>query len=1332
MKRIRAILTCCLLLMGFLTPACETEQAPALTLKGQPSFNFPRDGGSQYLSFTCNQDWTLSSTAAWLQVSPSSGTASGADIQVTLTAEPNGSYNARSTSLILRTADLSETITVTQETGLGLIISQKAYELTNAAQTLQLTVQQNVDYQVEIDGACQDWITRIDSKGLSSDKVLFSIAANTAYDERQGSITFRQVGGTLQESVTVRQGQTNGLFVTTPEYELSNAAHTLSVEVKANVAFEVTSQASWISCVESKALDASTIVLAVAANETYSSRSGTVQVKQTNGDLSGLITITQSQTDGLIVSPGRFDLTNQAQTVEVQVDNNVPFCVVIPDDAVFWLSVRSNTQTKALTSDVVVLGVRANTAYSDREASITFKQVGGPLAQTIVVRQSQTYGLLLSTPEYELSNEAHTLSVEVKANVEFEVISQASWIHYVETKALSPSTLTLNVDANTSYDTRSGTVLVRQTNGDLSATLTVTQSPALGLSISPTSFQLSALAQTVEFQVQNNVPFSVIIPDDARSWVSVQSNTQTKAPTTTDRVVLSIAENTGYEDRETSVTFKQTDGALAQTAIIRQSQAGGLVITTPEHNLSPSAHTLNVEVRSNAPFTVTSQASWIHYVQTKALSSSTVTLNVDANASYESRSGTVLVQQGNGGPGGTITVRQEGQEKPAESGYIVVGYATYWESTLPDPTLLTHINYAFAHIKSDFETLDIKKASRLQTIAALKSSHPKLKVLLSIGGWEAGNFSEMAADATHRAHFCQNCAAAVKQYNLDGIDLDWEYPTSSMAGISSSPEDTQNFTQLVKDLRSVLGSGKLLTMASASNAKYVDFPSIVPYLDFVNLMTYDMGDPPQHNAGLYPSSLTYRSCDESVALHLKAGVPYTKMVLGIPFYGHGNGSDFDDEVDYNEIQFNGYTRRWDASAQVPYLVNSNGQMVLTYDDESSVGLKAQYVKQKGLLGAMYWNIEADDANWTLSKAIAGPLLEGTAPDPGTGGEESFLATNGYIQKYLEEVNYPNTNNPDTDQEYSYSSVIGYPGGGPSENDIELPPTYTISWKTSSSGSQKLRVWEGDWSREYTLSSGVQQQAITNLVPGTTYHWQVSSTSNAVLASGSFTTKGLLHQVYFEPNVRNGRDLGGRKGLNGKTVAYHKLYRGGRIDGKYCNSTGRQEMLAEGIRAEVDLREAEDVPSSSPLGSSVAFYAPGFDEGYNHMVRDNPDKVRDTFRWVVARLRENKPVYFHCAAGRDRTSTLAVLLEGALGVSESEMAKDYELTYFSPKDWGMSKDSAGNWYYAHVRSTYSYKSIRKTIFKKTDSGTYQERIVKYLLQIGVPQTDIDDLRSIMLQ
>ena len=655
--------------------------------------------------------------------------------------------------------------------------------------------------------------------------------------------------------------------------------------------------------------------------------------------------------------------------------------------------------------------------------------------------------------------------------------------------------------------------------------------------------------------------------------------------------------------------------------------------------------------------------------------------------------------------------------------FIIVGYATYWDSTMPDPSLLTHINYAFAHIKSDFESLDVKNETRLAKIAALKDKNPKLKVLLSVGGWEAGNFSEMAADDTHRKNFCNNCLTVVKKHNLDGIDIDWEYPTSNAAGISASPNDTKNFTKLMKDLRETLGQDKLVTMASYAKAKYIDFKNAIEYMDFVNIMSYDMGKPPYHNAALYKSSMTKYSCDEAVAAHYSAGVPYRKIVLGVPFYGHGDGSTFSSDcVDYNEIKTTGYQVKWDQNAQVPYLTNSSGVMVLSYDDETSVGLKADYVKSKGLLGAMYWNIEADDSKWSLSKALSTRLLTATSPQD---NPNAILVTNQYVQKFLEEVDYGNS-------DYTYSKVIGYPGGGPSENNIEIPPTVNLEWNAdASAGDLTLTLQESDWSRTYSIKAGTNSYGVTNLVPGTRYTWQVTSTSGSVIANGSFDTKGLLHQVYFTPNVRNGRDLGGYKGLNGKTIAYHKIYRGGRVDGKYLDDAGRADMRAEGIKAEVDLREASDVPKTSPLGSDIDFYAPGFDSGYNHMVRDNPTKVKDTFMWVVQRLRENKPVYFHCAAGRDRTATLAVLIEGALGMSESDMAKDYELTYFSPADWGMSTEN-GQSVYKHTRDNYSYGSIRKTIYSEITSGTYQERITKYLLKIGVPQKDIDDLRSIMLR
>ena len=303
--------------------------------------------------------------------------------------------------------------------------------------------------------------------------------------------------------------------------------------------------------------------------------------------------------------------------------------------------------------------------------------------------------------------------------------------------------------------------------------------------------------------------------------------------------------------------------------------------------------------------------------------------------------------------------------------HIYVGYVTYWDTVMPPIEYVTHVNYAFGMVSKTFDSVTIETPSRLQKIVKYRDEKcPDVKVMLSVGGWGAGNFSEMAADSTYRMKFCKSCLEKCQKYKLDGIDIDWEYPTSSSAGISSSPNDKANFTKLMRDLRATLGNDLLLTMASSSSAKYVDFKNCVQYMDFVNIMTYDMGDPPKHNAGLYASSMTRRSINESVALHKSAGVPYRKIVVGVPFFGRKLNDD--DSPDYWEVEkeFGKYTRMWDNVAKVPYLVDASGTMQISYDDSLSVHIKGEYVVEKNLPGVMVWSLEGDNWDtWILTRSL---------------------------------------------------------------------------------------------------------------------------------------------------------------------------------------------------------------------------------------------------------------------------------------------------------------------------------------------------------------------------
>ena len=304
---------------------------------------------------------------------------------------------------------------------------------------------------------------------------------------------------------------------------------------------------------------------------------------------------------------------------------------------------------------------------------------------------------------------------------------------------------------------------------------------------------------------------------------------------------------------------------------------------------------------------------------------------------------------------------------------VVASYVTSWTDVMPDPFLLTHVNYAFGHVTETFDGLEIEEVDRLKEIVKLKEQNPKLKVVLSVGGWESGNFSEMAADENFRMSFCNDCAKAVKELGLDGIDIDWEYPGDGEgAGISWSPDDKDNFTLLMRDLRSVLGKKKLVTLASCCNPKYIDFPAIMDYVDLVNTMTYDMndGDSTFHCA-LYPSEHTgHWTTDGSVKAHLEAGVPADKLVVGVPFYGKGKKS-YHGGHDFRKIYpiREGYTETWDEAANAPYVVDSEGNFVFGFENERSLKDKVQYIKDNGLRGIMNWDYAGDDDALTLTRIM---------------------------------------------------------------------------------------------------------------------------------------------------------------------------------------------------------------------------------------------------------------------------------------------------------------------------------------------------------------------------
>ena len=225
--------------------------------------------------------------------------------------------------------------------------------------------------------------------------------------------------------------------------------------------------------------------------------------------------------------------------------------------------------------------------------------------------------------------------------------------------------------------------------------------------------------------------------------------------------------------------------------------------------------------------------------------------------------------------GTTVAIALQGTSQAAvlPNGFKSVGYMPSWagSATAIQYAKLTHINYAFALPNANGTLQPIENTAKLQQIVSLGHQN-NTRVSLAIGGWNDGNdsaFESLAANAGTRTTFVNSVMSTVRQYGLDGIDIDWEYPDSGQSGT--------NFAALMQQLSSALhNEGKLLTAAVVSEGGTANGvqPAVFGYVDWLNIMAYDGGSPHANYDWSIASANFWKS----------RGLPASKTVLGVPFY----------------------------------------------------------------------------------------------------------------------------------------------------------------------------------------------------------------------------------------------------------------------------------------------------------------------------------------------------------------------------------------------------------------------------------------------------------------
>jgi chitinase len=333
---------------------------------------------------------------------------------------------------------------------------------------------------------------------------------------------------------------------------------------------------------------------------------------------------------------------------------------------------------------------------------------------------------------------------------------------------------------------------------------------------------------------------------------------------------------------------------------------------------------------------------------------------------------------------------------------------------------ITHLFYAFSTIKDGRCVVGGNAAADFAALAELKRAHPHLRTEISVGGWGAAGFSDAALTPASRRQFASSCLALFfDQYrgSFDGVDLDWEFPVyGGPTEITDRPQDRRNMTLLAQEFRRQLDrlgrqrdthyplpAGRLQTDGPYDPAVSFDLRALGRILDFINLMTYDMGtgfsavstfNAPMREVADDPLGQPMRrwnNVTNAVQYYQNHGVPADRLVLGVPFYGRGfhvvaEGPNHGLYQNYDATLWPGgwkdikgllddpkWTLHWHTVAESPWLYNAAERQFISFENPESIGIRARHAKASGLLGTFMWELSDDDAQHSLLTAMSAPF-----------------------------------------------------------------------------------------------------------------------------------------------------------------------------------------------------------------------------------------------------------------------------------------------------------------------------------------------------------------------
>ncbi len=654
---------------------------------GETDFQVPMEGGSVTVNLESNVNYevVIPGDCDWLSLASDEAKSRGLEeSSFTLLVNANKSYYNRSAIVKVVNTDegLSGSVSVSQSFDTVFTVDSTDFEIPMDGGTFTVNVESNVSYEVKLPEGC-DWITPSIKKKdpdfkTEATEIVFTVKENTGYDARDAIITLVNENANIATPLTVHQPFTAVFNADKKTFDVPMEGGTVTVNMESNVSYDVSIPADcdWVTLPSSsrtRGVKSSVVTLDVKENKSYHDRDVIVTISNKDAGVSVPITIRQPFTTVFTVDNTAFDVAMEGGTVTVNLQTNISYDVMIPDDC-DWITLpatsksrmdgekaRKSKKSRAATTEAIVLRVKENPGYKDRDAVVTIGNKDAGAEIKISIHQPFTTVFKADKTAFDVDMAGGTITVNMESNISYEVSipSGCDWITMPtaarsktraksKSRGTSTSAVVFRVKENLSYKDREAVVTIANKEAGVSIAIYIHQPFATEFKVDKNEFEVPMEGGTVTVNVESNVDYDVSIPSGC-SWIT-RVNTARSRATKSSVVMLRVSENTSGSDRRAVVTIGNSSAGVSTSITITQPFTTVFKADKTAFDVDMDGGTVTVNMESNISYDVIipSGCDWITLPagarsKSRGTTTSAVVLRVKENTSYQDREAVVTI-----------------------------------------------------------------------------------------------------------------------------------------------------------------------------------------------------------------------------------------------------------------------------------------------------------------------------------------------------------------------------------------------------------------------------------------------------------------------------------------------------------------------------------------------------------------------------------------------------------------------------------------------------------------------------------------------------------------